>query len=349
MPGCCVQRWSLSLGRWWGARVYLHIFFILFALLPLTFTFTDPDLMWSGLLAVGILLVSVALHELAHALAALRVGGRVDAIVLGPVGGLMSPRVPDEPEVHLFVALAGPIVHLLLAVIAAGVLALVGSTEHVGLLNPLATPRDLIEPGGMGQIAAKLALWLNWILMLLNLLPVYPFDGGPILRAMLWPAFGRRTARAVTARVAMVAAVLLCAASLLTLANELPSSFPMWIPLVTLGVFVFFSARQDLAAADSQDWADTHAGYQVNSDGLDLLDTMWLSEDEEEGVLVEHHQRPQPEQYDGSQDASEDARVDDILARLYDSSWDALSAEEIAVLQRASQRYRRRRQSADRA
>ena len=55
----------------------------------------------------------------------------------------------------------------------------------------------------------------------------------------------------------------------------------------------------------------------------------------------------QPEQFDGSQEASEDARVDDILARLYDSSWDALSAEEIAVLQRASQRYRRRRHSAD--
>jgi Zn-dependent protease len=296
---------------------------------------------------VGILLASVALHELAHALAVLKVGGKVDAIVLGPVGGLISPRVPDEPEAHLFVALAGPFAHLLLAVIAAGVLAFMGNTDHVGLLNPLATPRDLIEPGGMGLNAAKLMLWLNWILMLLNLLPVYPFDGGPMLRAMLWPALGRRTARAVTARVAMGAAVLLCAAPLLTLANELPSRFPMWIPLVMLGVFVFFSARQDLAAADQQEWPDNHAGYQVNSDGLDLLDTMWISEDDEEAVLVEHQQRQQPEQYDGSQESSEDARVDDILARLYVSSWDALSAEEIAVLQRASQRYRRRRQSAD--
>jgi hypothetical protein len=257
--------------------------------------------------------------------------------------------VPDEPEVHLFVALAGPIVHLLLAVIAAGVLAAAGNTELLGLLNPLATPRDLIEPGGTGLIAAKLMLWLNWILMLLNLLPAYPFDGGPIMRAMLWPALGRRTARAITARAAMVAAVLLCASPLSTLTNELPSHFPMWIPLVTLGVFVFFSARQDLAAADLQDWADQPAGYEVSSDGLDLLDTMWLSEDDEDGVLVKHQQRQQPEQFDGSQEASEDARVDDILARLYDSSWDALSAEEIAVLQRASQRYRRRRQSADRA
>ena len=61
--------------------------------------------------------MSVTLHEVGHSLAAIRVGGKVDAVVLGPVGGLISPRVPDEPEIHLFVALAGPIVHLLLAVI----------------------------------------------------------------------------------------------------------------------------------------------------------------------------------------------------------------------------------------
>src|SRR5690348_9410591 len=112
MPGCSVQRWSLSLGRWWGVSVYLHIFFLLSALLALTFTWPDTDLIRDGLMMMGVLLVSVTLHEVGHSLAALRVGGKVDAVVLGPVGGLISPRVPDEPEIHLFVALAGPIVHL---------------------------------------------------------------------------------------------------------------------------------------------------------------------------------------------------------------------------------------------
>jgi Zn-dependent protease len=347
MPGCCVQRWSLSLGRWWGVSVYLHIFFLLSALLALPFTLADTELMMAGILAVSVLLVSVSLHELAHAVAAVRVGGKVDAIVLGPVGGLISPRVPDEPEIHLFVAMAGPIVHLLLAVLAAVVLASVGNTQLVGLLNPLATPIDLVEPGSAWLVAAKLTLWLNWILMLLNLLPAYPFDGGPILRALLWPALGRRTARVVTARIAMGAAVTLWAASILTLGNELPAQVPMWIPLVILGVFVFFSARQDLSAGDPLDWAEQPAGYQVNSDGLDLLDSMWSSDDDEEGVLVKHQQRQQPERSEGIQESSEDARVDDILARLYNSSWDALSPDEVAILQRASQRYRRRRHSAD--
>ena len=153
--------------------------------------------------------------------------------MLGPVGGLISPRVPDEPEVHLFVALFGPLVHLLLAVAAAVVLAVAGNTELLGLLNPFATPHDSGGTGQLWLVAAKMTLWLNWILMLLNLLPAYPFDGGPSSCAMLWPALGRRTARVVTARVAMGAAVLICAASLLTL-RKFRLTVPVWIPLVIL-------------------------------------------------------------------------------------------------------------------
>jgi Zn-dependent protease len=348
MPGCSVQRWSISLGRWWNVSVHLHIFFLLSALLALAFTLLpEPDLVSAGLMLVGLLLASVALHEVGHSLAALRVGGKVDAIVLGPVGGLISPRVPDEPEIHLFVALAGPIVHLTLAVIAAIGLAIAGNSQLLGLLNPFGTPTDLIEPGGTALIAAKMTLWLNWNLMLLNLLPAYPFDGGPILRAMLWPALGRRTARIVTARVAMGIAAALCAAAIASPifagAADSQTQIPPWIPLLMLGIFMFFSARQDLAAANSPEAIEDQAGYQVSSDGLDLLDVMWASDDDRDGVLVEHQQRASADQNRRAQEAFEDARVDDILARLHDASWSALSPDEIAILQRASQRYRDRR------
>ena len=346
MPGCSVQRWSLPLGRWWGVQVYVHVFFLVSALLALAFLLPEPDLLGTGLMMIGVLFVSVLLHEVAHSLAAVHVGGKVDAIVLGPVGGLISPRVPDEPEAHLFVALAGPTVHLMAAVLAAAVLAAAHNTQLVGLLNPFSTPKDLVEPGTTAIIAVKLTLWLNWILMLLNLLPAYPFDGGPILRAVLWPALGRRTARIITARVAMGVAFLFSVASFLTMAAEFQIHMPVWIPLLTLGLFVFFSARQDLVAAGTPEWSEEPVGYQINTDGLDLLDVDWADEEEEDGVLVEHQPRS-VEQNRIAQEADEDARVDDILARLHETSRDALSPEEIAILERASQRYRRRRNARD--
>ncbi len=341
MPGYSIQRWSLSLGRWAGVSVHLHIFLVLLAVLALAVT--SPPLV--GLLTVIILLASVTLHEIGHALAAIRVGGKVDALVVGPVGGLVSPRVPDEPEVHLFVAMAGPIVHLALVVGAAVVLAVRGETDIVSLLNPVA-PLDFVDENTM-VVAAKLTLWLNWILLLLNLLPSYPFDGGTVMRAMLWPALGRRTACVVTSRVAMSLAIGLCVMALVSLHSELDTMVPMWIPLSTLGIFLFFSARQDLVCGEVQEVFDHPAGYRADSEGLDLLDVMWANDDDDEGVLVEHQQRRQLEQDRRAQEAYEDARVDDILARLHDSGLGALSAEEVGVLQRASERYKNRRRPSD--
>ena len=86
------------------------------------------------------------------------------------------------------------------------------------------------------------------------------------------------------------------------------------------------------------------AGYRVRSDGLDLLEPVELEDDDEEAVLVEHQQRQgEPrEKRRRAQEAYEDARVDDILARLHDSSLSQLSREEIEILQRASERYKQR-------
>ena len=343
MSGYCVQRWSLSLGRWCGVPVYLHMFLLLFVVLTLAFT---PQ-MTHGAVVVGVLLSSLLLHELAHAWAAIRVGGKIDAIVVGPVGGLVSPRVPDEPEVHLFVALAGPIVHLMLAVLAAIVLAANGDTQLITLLNPVGDLGWMSGP--LWLVAAKLTLWLNWILMLLNLLPTYPFDGGPVLRAMLWPALGRRTARIVSGRVAMSIAIGFCVLAILTVRNEEITPLPVWIPLVLLGIFVFFSARQDLLSVEASEQAEEPAGYHAGSAGLDLLDAMW-SDDDEEGVLVEHQQhQPADRNRSDQEEAYEDAKVDDILARLNHSSLSELSPEERDVLQRASERYKQRRRPSSNA
>jgi Zn-dependent protease len=345
MPAGSVQRWSLSLGRWAGVAVYLHVFFLLFAVPALAFTLPDPDLILAGSIAVIVLFLSLLAHEFAHTFAATRIGGQVDAIVIGPVGGLLPPRVPDEPEAHLVVAVVGPLVQLALVVVAAAVLAFDQQTNVPGLFNPLATSVDLVE-GRPWLVATKLTLYLNWVLLLLNLLPAYPFDGGPIFRALLWPALGRRTARVVTSRIAMGLALVLCAGGAFTLGSNFDTPVAPHIPLITLGVILFFSARQDLVGGQPSEQDEEPTGYHLDSDGLDLLEAMWSGEDDDGGVLVEH-QQPRAPQLRSDLDAVEDARVDDILARLQTLRFDELSEEDQAVLKRASRRYRQRREQAD--
>jgi hypothetical protein len=162
---------------------------------------------------------------------------------------------------------------------------------------------------------------------------------------MLWPAVGRRTARVVTGRAGMIVALMIGAAALLPNTGDLDSIVLIRLSLVMLGIFLFFSARQDLTGGSSEELFDDATGYRVSEDGLDLLDAGGVIDEDDDAVLVEHKRRPsESRQHDRrAQEMFEDARVDDILARLHDSSLNDLSREELEILERASQRYRQRR------
>lgn len=346
MVGHLRNRWSVSLGRWWGVSVRLHILLLLFVVLTLAVTFND-DMPEVGMMILGVLLVSLGLHELAHTVAALRLGGMVDQVVLGPAGGLASPQVPDEPEPQVFVAMAGPLVHLTLAVISAGALAYWNEPDILGLLNPV-LPAGL-DVGPPSHVFAKLALWLNWTLLILNLLPVYPFDGGPALRAMLWPLVGRQSAWVITARTAIAVALGLFVVAFFVDKNDPQVWMPLWAPLVTMAIFLFISASHDLALARRLEGLSDFPLYASSSDGKDLLDSGWPLDDADDMVLVEQRTEQQHERREQQRraiEATEDARVDDILARLHVSGIEQLSSEDRAILERASQRYRTKRRGA---
>ncbi|QDU91376.1 Peptidase family M50 [Pirellulimonas nuda] len=326
-------RWSIALGTWWGVPVRAHLLLVLFCVLALAMCF--DGMAAEALVFVGVLMLSVALHEAAHSIAAIRMGGEVDQIVLSPFGGLAAPRVPDEPEPQVFVAVAGLITNLAMVVLATASLVAMREPISAQLFNPVA-PQGLLE-GTLGVVAIKLTLWVNLSLLLVNLLPAYPFDMGPALRAMLWPMLGKRSAAEATGQVARMAAVALLLAAVFLSKNE-PNVFPLWAPLVTLAVFLFFSAHQDLLLARGGP-----AGTRSASD--DDSDPMWDNDDADPMVLVEHGAEASRHGGEAGADdeATEDARVDDILARLHVAGYEELSDEERAVLERASRRYRHRR------
>lgn len=176
------MRWSLKIARIAGTDVRIHLtFFLLLAFVGYHGYLGDERTRggWAPAAAnIGLMLVlftCVLLHEFGHVLAARRYGIKTPDITLLPIGGVARmQRMPDKPGEEIVVALAGPAVNV---VIAGGLILLAGATvpwtPWLGLeSNP---------PPGFIDIVAR----VNVMLVLFNLVPAFPMDGGRVLRAVL--------------------------------------------------------------------------------------------------------------------------------------------------------------------
>lgn len=346
------DHWSLCIGRWRGVEVRLHLLLPLAALVCLLVAVrakvASPVVVAWALL---VLVASVAISELVRMVAAWRVGGRTNALVLGPVGGWTKFHLPVDPPAHIAVALAGPTTFFVLMVAAGCGLALSGDEHVLRLLNPIDPQIHRLAATDYDELAAKtsiipiigqLVVWINSCLLLVSLMPIDPCAGATLMRSVLWPIVGRTTAASLTSLAALGASVFLVLLALV-LPHELWDGFvPVWFPLAVAALFLLYGGSRT-----------THERrYDVGLaiDEFDSDDEQWLAgdweDDDREAVLVEHLQDKQQEALDRKRrerEASEDARVDDILARLQHVSFDQLSDEDRAILKRASRRYRRRR------
>jgi Zn-dependent protease len=298
----------------------------------------------AALIGLGVLLASVMIHEIVRALIAERVGGRTNLIVLGPTGGWAHPQLPADPPAHLVTAMSGPLTYLALVVAGGCALAVAGEHDLVKLLTPF-TP-EFTNSGSTLRLAAELTVWINGCLLLVNLLPVYPCDGADLLRSILWPLVGRSSAAAATTHVAYVGAAATAILALVLQRHELTPGLPAWFPLAVISILMLYGGNR---AARQRQHDDGLAIDELESDDEQWLGGEWI-EEERAAVLVEQLQERQQETLDRKRrerEDREDARVDDILARLQDVGFDQLSEEEQAVLKRASRRYRQRRRPAD--
>lgn len=185
---------SWLLGRIRGMEIRFH-FSMLFSLLITYYIFRPTDLS-GAVIAFSWLfgfVLSIFLHELGHALAAKFVGVEVKSIVLWLLGGFTSlSRKAEKPVHNLFIYAAGPLVNMGL-----GFLFVV-----VYLLLYLFIPRELaIESILLIQAFTRLFFslaFVNVILVVFNLLPIYPLDGGNILHAAMEMFFGRSKADLIT-------------------------------------------------------------------------------------------------------------------------------------------------------
>lgn len=148
-----------------------------------------------GVIVVLLLFVIVTLHELGHSFAALRYGVPVDRIVLLPIGGVAQlKRIPENPVQELIIAIAGPAVNFVLAILF-GAVAVAFNISVANLFSIFS-----VAPTLTFESIFLYTFFYNLFLGVFNLLPAFPMDGGRILRALLATRipYGRATAVAVS-------------------------------------------------------------------------------------------------------------------------------------------------------
>ena len=174
------MKWSWKIGRVAGIDLRVHAtFFILLAWLALTYYRATGTAAGAarGVVFTLALFGSVVLHELGHALAARRVGVPTRDITLLPIGGVARlESIPENPKHELLVAVAGPAVTVAIA------LALYLALRAAGL--SVLPGAGVAETASGGAFVAQL-MWVNITLLVFNLLPAFPMDGGRVLRAAL--------------------------------------------------------------------------------------------------------------------------------------------------------------------
>jgi Zn-dependent protease/predicted transcriptional regulator len=171
------MKWSAKIGEYAGIGVYVHAtFLILIAWVGMAHWVAERSIAAAvmGIVFILALFACVVLHEFGHALTAARYGIKTRDITLLPIGGLARlERMPDDPRQELWVALAGPAVNVVIAALLFVALSATGSLTPIGELGVT-----------RGSFLERL-MFVNVLLVLFNLLPAFPMDGGRVLRAVL--------------------------------------------------------------------------------------------------------------------------------------------------------------------
>ena len=179
---------SIRLFRFAGIDVFLHWSWFLVAAYEINGRGRGySSITWNVLEYLALFLI-VTLHEFGHSLACRQVGGQANQIVLWPLGGVAYVDPPPRPGATLWSIAAGPLVNVALFPFLYGVFL---QSKSLGWAH---TMPDLYK-----LVVAVLSIDIG--LLIFNILPIYPLDGGQILRSLLWFVLGR-------ARSLMVATIL---------------------------------------------------------------------------------------------------------------------------------------------
>ena len=211
-----------------GIRVYLHFTWFIVAALEISrFAHRYHNPVWAVLEYLALFGI-VLLHEFGHALACRQTGGQADKVVLWPLGGIAFVKPPPRPGAYLWSIAAGPLVNVILfPLLFLFVIAVVGldwGTVHPDFYNFIVT-----------------VFYINGVLLFFNLIPVYPLDGGQIVRGLLWLKFGPIRSLKAASIIGFAGAILFALWAIM--------SRSIWLGI--LAFFIFAQAKAGWRAAQN--------------------------------------------------------------------------------------------------
>ncbi|PYK82926.1 MAG: peptidase M50 [Verrucomicrobia bacterium] len=183
----------IRLFRFAGIEVFLHFSWFLVAAIYISGYIRRYESPVWGVLEYISVFVIVLIHEFGHALACRQVGGIANRIVLWPLGGIAFVDPPRRPGAYLWSIAAGPLVNVILL----PVLAFVSMMAQASL------------PGSDVAVFFRDLNFINAVLLGFNLLPIFPLDGGQIVRGLLWFPFGEIRSLQISSVIGLVGGAIL--------------------------------------------------------------------------------------------------------------------------------------------
>jgi Zn-dependent protease len=194
---------TFRLFKFRGIQVYLHFSWFIIAAYQLTQRLDNYHSPVFAAYEYLALFAIVLLHEFGHALACRQTGGTADQIVLWPLGGIAFVDPPRRPGAVLWSIAAGPLVNIALIPVIELLWIFAG---HSGLRYDAPDTYQLI----------RMIRFINFGLLIFNLLPVYPLDGGQILRALLWFPLGEIRSLQIASVIGLIGGACLATYALMT-------------------------------------------------------------------------------------------------------------------------------------
>jgi Zn-dependent protease len=248
------MRGSIKLFTWLGIPVHMHWSFGLIFVYAGYLSYSNGQ-DWSGMLWLCTFIIAmficVLLHEYGHSLMARRYGVNTKDIILTPIGGVARlERMPERPMQEFLVAIAGPMVNVVIAIVLFGLSTIIFTGERWVLFQMMVEQNSIFgsdtvtidepidQPTGFlaGLLFLLPALFVtNIALVLFNLIPAFPMDGGRIFRSLLAMRLGRVRATKIAAWVGQIIAVGFVGFGL----------YNQMFMMALIGVFVFSMARNE--------------------------------------------------------------------------------------------------------